>query len=214
MQQQVAAMSYVVTQFKKTFILIPPVIIPEVTCLHDLFQQEPTLLLIHATYQILFLQPKLSIQHPHHRLRKSQHPERLQSLSYFRDFCAFCVTILKHEIQIHHLPQTNTLKQEVPIDMCQQEDTVKLCRRHSKPLLLQINKALRSKRLIPFRQLPIIEQIPHQRRPEVQLHLSILKYRIVESVIRQIIRWSSSLHIVADLLITSLHPYIDIPALA
>lgn len=67
---------------------------------------------------------------------------------------------------------------------------------------------------MPINMFPVIKEIPHQRRSEVQLHLNIIKYRIVEPVIRQIICRSSSLHIVTNHLETSPNPYIDIPTLA
>ena len=130
------AMSYLSSQFKQMLVFISSISMTEIACLHNFAQYEHSFLLILATYQILFLQSKLSVQYPHHRFCKPQHPKRLQSLSNFRYFCGICVTILQHKVVIHHLSQTNPLKQKMSVDMGKNKYPIKLQRWYSKALIL------------------------------------------------------------------------------
>ena len=117
--------------------LHPLVVLSEVTRQHDLIQQEAPLLRIRRSKQVTIRHAKHLLQHPHHRARESHHTQRAQRTQRLLTL-KLRETLLQHEVVVQQLPQPDTLRKQMTVDMHQYIHPVESSIRYGERCLFRI----------------------------------------------------------------------------
>ena len=144
------------------------VVMSEVAPTHHLFKNIFTFFLVGIANQALVFKQKSILHYPHHASCKANHPELLKVSKNI--FFMLSLRSLENKIVIQKLPHTNTLIEEMAIDMQKDIEKIESDRRSYQPTAF--GKHFLLVNLEPFLQAFVLAQVQQDFRDIVHFHFN------------------------------------------